>query len=205
MKSVAVGASRANAGNLYNENGVIMVILETDRLILRNFNEKDIQDFYEYMKLDYTAKHEDFDPKTYEECVEIVKRRVLQDNCLVVELKENHKVIGDIGFEAGECASYCFSFDFNIAYEKRGYATEACEAVIKHIFLSLKGRRIYAECNDDNVNSYRLLERLNFRREGHFIEDVSFKQNELGEDIFVNSYLYALLKREWQQLHISNG
>jgi hypothetical protein len=38
------------------------------------------------------------------------------------------------------------------------------------------------------------------RREGHFMEDVAFKKDEKGDPIYVNSYLYAILKREWHLL-----
>ena len=36
-------------------------------------------------------------------------------------------------------------------------------------YLLNPGRRVYAECNDDNINSIKLLERLNFRRERYFL------------------------------------
>ena len=32
-------------------------MMETDRLVIRSFQETDIDDFYEYMKLDSTAKY----------------------------------------------------------------------------------------------------------------------------------------------------
>ena len=35
------------------------------------------------------------------------------------------------------------------------------------------------------------------RREGYFIEDVTLKNDSYGNPIYVNSYLYAILKREW--------
>ena len=95
-------------------------------------------------------------------------------------------------------------YDFNEKFGKKGYATEACKALIKHIFTVLNGRRLYVGCNEDNTASWRLLERLGLRREAHCIEDVSFKTDADGSPIFVNSYFYAQLKREWEHLEMSD-
>lgn len=174
-----------------------MVRLESERLILRNYEKRDQQDFFEYMRLEFTAEHEDFDPLTFEESVQYVNKRIGNDNYLVVELKENGTVIGDLSCCPEEFGTYCISYDFNVTFEKQGYATEACREFIAYLFMALNGRRIYAECNEGNANSIRLLKRLGFRQEGHFIEDVSFKKDHAGNPIYVNSILFALLRREW--------
>lgn len=175
-----------------------MIKLETERLILRNFLISDIEDYFEYMCLDITAKYEDFEPLTYEECIDFVKRRVQFENAAAIVLKDIGKLIGDINFfQVDEDGTYEIGYDMNYQFWNKGYATEACTAVINHIFNELGGRRIYAECNDDNFSSIKLLERLGMRREGHFIEDIAFKKDENGNPIYVNSYLYAILKREW--------
>jgi RimJ/RimL family protein N-acetyltransferase len=174
-----------------------MINLESERLILRNYKETDFQDFYEYMQLEYTARHDDFEPLNFEQCTRLLSKRLNNDNYLVVELRDAQKVIGDVSFDAEEFESFSISYDFNVKFEKQGFATEACRVLIRYIFEMLNGRRIFAECNEDNVNSYKLLERLGFRQEGHFLEDVTFKNDAEGNPIYVNSYLYAILKSEW--------
>lgn len=181
-----------------------MVRIETKQLILRNFCDADIEDFHAFMKLEITARHEDFDPFTYEQSVESVKRRATSDCHMAVELKEIGKLIGAIGFGVERYDTYAISYDFNPNFQGKGYATEAVHAMVNHIFTKLKGRRVYAECNDDNPGSYRLLERLGFRREGHFLEDVSFKKDTDEKPIYVNSYRYACLSREWKMLEIAD-
>lgn len=175
-----------------------MILLETPRLQLRNFQLADIEDFYAYMSLESTARYEDFDPMSYEQCEESIQRRITKDHILAVVLKEHNVVIGDVNFtlqEDGE--TYEIGYDFHEQYGKQGYATEACQALLNHIFITLAGRRVFAQCNDDNENSIRLLERLGFRREGYFMEDVSFKMNVDGTPIYINSYLYAMLCKEY--------
>jgi RimJ/RimL family protein N-acetyltransferase len=147
--------------------------------------------------MEFTALHEDFEPYTFEECEKAVNARLLDDTLWVVELKEMGKVIGDLCYRKGDYETYEIAYDFNENYGKKGYATEACEVLITHIFTVLKGRRLYVGCNEENENSWKLLERLGFRREAHCIEDVAFKQDANGIPLYVNSYFYALLSREW--------
>lgn len=174
-----------------------MIRYETERLILRNYQQNDVDDYFEYMSLESTAQHEDFEPFSLIECENTVIERLSDDSFWVVELKENGKVIGDLCYREGDFETYEIAYDFNEKYSKNGYATEACKKLIQHIFEILNGRRLYVGCNEDNIASWRLLERLGFRREAHCIEDVSFKNDINGNKIFVNSYFYGLLKKEW--------
>ena len=45
-----------------------MINYETEQLMLRNYQSKDAADYFEYMRLESTALHEDFEPYTLEEC-----------------------------------------------------------------------------------------------------------------------------------------
>lgn len=176
-----------------------MIFYETDNLILRNYQSKDVHDYFEYMSLESTALHEDFDPFSLEECEKAVSDRLMDDTFWVAVLKKNDKVIGDLCFRKNDYETYEIAYDFNEKYGGKGYATEACKMLIWHIFTVLNGRRLYVGCNEDNVKSWRLLERLGLRREAHCIEDVSFKKDEHDNPIYVNSYFYALLKKEWER------
>lgn len=175
-----------------------MIQIKTSRLILRNFQPGDEHDYFAYMHLPYTALHEDFEPLTLAECEKFVRERLSRDDFWAVELAQTHTLIGDLCYRAQAFDTYEIAYDFNVAYEKKGFATEACEALVCHIFTSLKARRIVASCNVGNENSWRLLSRLHFRREGHMLEDVSLKKDVAGNPIYVDSYYYALLRREWE-------
>ena len=175
-----------------------MVMLYTQRLILRNFRREDFADFHAYMSLHETARYENFDPLTPEESRELIEERIPLDNRLAVFCPAAGHVIGDVGFEELEFDTYVFSFDFHSAYGRRGYATEACRALAGHLFGTLNARRVFAECMDENLPSIRLLERLGFRREGTFLQDIAYKCDAAGHPIFVNSCYYAMLRHEWQ-------
>ena len=51
-------------------------------------------------------------------------------------------------------------------------------------------------CNPVNTTSWRLLERLGMRREGHLIQNIYFKKDENGEPIWSDTFEYAILKNE---------
>ncbi|MBN8932141.1 MAG: GNAT family N-acetyltransferase, partial [Rhizobium pusense] len=79
----------------------------------------------------------------------------------------------------------------------QGYAFEAAEALFDHLFRVKGFRRIYAYVEDHNIPSQRLCERLGMRREGLFIEFVSFTKDDVGNPVYENTMQYAILRREW--------
>ncbi len=103
----------------------------------------------------------------------------------------------------GDCALRCtrgdprqaeLGFTFAKAHQGQGYASEAIRSLLQYAFASLESHRVFAFTDERNRPSQRLLERLGFRREGHFIENVWFK----GE--WASDFLYAQLAAEWRPL-----
>jgi RimJ/RimL family protein N-acetyltransferase len=76
-------------------------------------------------------------------------------------------------------------------------AYEAAHAYFDYLFREKDARRIYAYTEDYNLPSQRLCERLGMRREGLFMEFVSFVNNPDGTPLYENTYQYAVLKKEW--------
>lgn len=52
---------------------------------------------------------------------------------------------------------------------------------------------------ETNTASWKLLEQLNMRREGHLLKNIWFFKNDNDEPILKDSYEYAILKEEWQR------
>ena len=77
-------------------------------------------------------------------------------------------------------------------YWGRGYTTEATHAVLNYGFMMLGLHRVYAQVNPENVGSWRVMEKLGMRREGHLWE-VEFTATGEWRDV----YLYAILDHEW--------
>jgi RimJ/RimL family protein N-acetyltransferase len=75
----------------------------------------------------------------------------------------------------------------------KGYATEAVEAVLRICFDELGLRRVVAGCFTGNTASYRLMERVGMRREGHSVKHALHPSGE-----WLDGYTYALLAEEWR-------
>ncbi|MGA1970035.1 GNAT family N-acetyltransferase, partial [Klebsiella pneumoniae] len=85
---------------------------------------------------------------------------------------------------------------FNQRFEHQGYASESVAALFDYLFKVKGARRLYAWVEDYNYSSQKLCERLLMRREGCFKEFVSF-ENEEGKARYDDTYIYALLHKEW--------
>ena len=72
--------------------------IETERLILRNFEEKDYDDLYEFLAQRREEQFEAYPGITYENGREHLKYRVGSDEFYAIELKGSRKVIGNVYF-----------------------------------------------------------------------------------------------------------
>ena len=168
-------------------------ILQTDRLRLRRFQDSDLQDLYEYLSDEEVVRHEPYKPMSLEETKNNLVWRVSTDEMIAVELKENHKLIGNVYFGKRDFDSFELGYVFNRSFWGKGYACEACKAVIGQAFAD-GAHRIYAECDPQNAGSWKLLERLGFKREAHLRQNVYFWKDEQGNPIWKDSYVYAALQ-----------
>lgn len=131
--------------------------METERLIIRRYVAEDFSDYFEYVQNQEVVKYEPYHPMTYEEAKKDLEYRISSDEFFAVECKDNHKMIGNIYLGKRDFNSCEIGFVFNQLYWKKGFATEACKAVIEEAFEN-GIHRIYAECDPENLNSWKLLE-----------------------------------------------
>ena len=80
-----------------------------------------------------------------------------------------------------------------------GYATEACGALLRELFVDRSAHRVVAHCDPRNARSWALLERLGFRREAHLRSAASFAVDDAGRPIWHDAFGYALLSDEWER------
>ena len=83
-------------------------------------------------------------------------------------------------------------YTFGPEHQGQGFAFEAVKAILGYLFGQLEKHRVTASVDPENVRSIRLLEKLGFRREGHFIQSVLIR-GEWCDDV-----IYAMLKAEWK-------
>ena len=185
------------------------MVIETNRLILRPFQENDAADVFEYLEKPAVNCFASMKLNSLEEAKTAVKERSGEtEYYFAIVLKDTGKVIGEIDAypETGEphadddtprdTFSPCWML--NKEYQGKGYAYEAAHAFFNYLFSEKGARRIYAYTEDYNIACQRLCERLGMRREGLFIEFVSFVNNPDGTPKYENTMQYAILKKEWK-------
>lgn len=167
-------------------------MVETERLILRRYQKEDLQDLFEYLSDTKVVKYEPYKPLTFNETKENLEWRIETDEMIAVEIKNSHKMIGNVYMGKREFESLEIGYVFNRNYWGFGYAAEACKALIQQAF-SNGIHRIYAECDPENKSSWKLLEALGFHREAHLRKNVYFWKDENGKAIWKDTYIYAKL------------
>lgn len=171
--------------------------METERLIIRPFTSADADDLYAYLSREEVVRYEPYPPFSREQAAEEAARRAADANFKAVVLKETGHVIGNLYFAPGDFDTWELGYVFNDAYWGRGYAVEACRALLAQAFASGQVCRVIAMCNPENAASWRLLERLGMRREGHLHKNIWFFKDENGQPIWQDTYEYAILREEW--------
>lgn len=177
-----------------------MITLETERLLLRRFRPDDWQDLYAYLSDEAVVRYEPYGVFSEEECRDAAIRRSRQDAFWAVCLRGSGRLIGNVYFQRQEPADFLtweIGYVFNPAYGGKGYATESCRKVIDYAFSELGARRVIARCNPENARSWRLIERLGMRREGHLRKNSYHKRDGQGRPIWHDSFEYAILAEEW--------
>ena len=166
------------------------IVLETDRLILRRYCKEDLQDLYEYLSDEEVIMHEPYKPMNMTEVQENLEWRISTDEMIAVELKSNNKMIGNVYLGKRDFNSLEIGFVFNESYWKNGYAKESCEKLIELAFDD-GIHRVFAECDPNNKNSWGLLERMGFIREGYLRQNVYFFRDEKNNPIWKDTLIYS--------------
>ena len=166
--------------------------IETERLILRAYEPRDEQDVCEYMLQRVDAEFEAYPDFSPEKSKQEIDFRCSTDEFIAIELKRERKVIGNVYFGKRDWNARELGYVLNTRYLRQGYGTEACRAVMD-AFFAQGLHRVYAECAPANTASWKLMEKLGMRREGHFIQNASFRKDASGKPIYWDTYVYAKL------------
>ena len=166
------------------------MILETERLILRRFQKRDLDDLFAYLSDYKVVRFEPYKPMNYEETVKELLLWISSEEMIAVEDKSSGRLIGNLYLGKRKNNALEIGYVFNRNFWGQGYATESCSAAIDLAFS--KGiRRVFAECDPENTASWHLLERLGFIREAHLKQNVYFWTDAAGQPIWKDTFLYG--------------
>ena len=178
------------------------VVLHTERLVLRPWKMDDLEDFYEYAKVDGVGQMAGWSPhKDIEESRAILTRFVVHKRTFAIEC--NGKVIGSVGIEfyneehlpefkamKGREIGYVLSKD----YWGQGLMTEAVKAVIRYLFEDAGLDIIFCGHFLRNNRSARVQEKCGFV---HYLYDKYTTAIGTVEDNEIN----ILTREHWNELH----
>jgi RimJ/RimL family protein N-acetyltransferase len=157
--------------------------LDTERLNIRKYAEGDGRELYLLLErnnnreLLKTNVEEVSSIKTETEAEMRVRKRsaewVARDRFVMgIWLKSQSMYVGEIWIEPEkwEVPSFEIGWFLDQGYQGRGIATEAVQRSLKFVFNNLKAHKVIVITRDTNSKSYKLAERLGFKREGHLRE-----------------------------------
>ena len=166
-------------------------IIETERLILRPFNDTDLADFYEYASVPGVGemagwKHHE----SIEESKNILDTFINEDKTFAIVLKENNKVIGSLGVEKYGIEDKLTEFDgyygreigyvLSKDYWGKGIVPEAVKTVIGYLFNKLSLDFLTCGYYDFNTQSKRVQEKCGFRPYRKLVMDTRLDTSEPG-------------------------
>lgn len=148
-------------------------IIETKRLLLRAFKKDDVDDFYEYAKVEGVGERAGWKHhENKEESEKIIGMFIKGDHTFAIVLKENNKLIGSIGLDSYDenifenlknYKGLDIGFVLSETYHSQGLMTEAILAVIDFLFDDLCIDFILCNHFLENTASKRVQEKCGFK------------------------------------------
>lgn len=171
-------------------------IIETERLILRDYCKEDFDALYEIVSDEETMKHY---PKPFDEAKTKSWIEWNLDNykeygfgLWAVVLKETGEFIGDCGITIQKIdGEFLPEIGYHIhkKYWRRGFAKEAARAVRDWVFTNTKYDEIYSYMKYTNVGSYSTALANGMKK----VKEYPDEPNEI-------SYAYSITRSEWENL-----
>ncbi|WP_317366424.1 GNAT family protein [uncultured Tyzzerella sp.] len=173
------------------------MILETDRLLLRNFNKDDLDDLFEYAKIDEVGINAGWIPHTSKEHSMLVLNMFINDkNTFAIVYKENNKVIGSISLSRDkirqDIKSKCLGYVLSKDYWAKGIMTEAVNKILEYSFCIINLDIVSISHFKDNIASKRVIEKNGFYYEGTFRNSFLLHNGQIKDRCF-----YSLTKMEY--------
>jgi RimJ/RimL family protein N-acetyltransferase len=173
--------------------------ITTPRLVIRQLKNSDREEFDRLRSMPQGFTHQSRQPREIREgnLFQLTKPVVpnTPDTLLPLALcLEDGTMIGDIWIRFptdGYQAEIGYALSPN--YLGQGYATEGMRAIVRYLFITLGKHRVTISLEAENPRSIRVMERLGFRQEAHFVKSIRV------DGQWVDEYVYALLCEDWEK------
>lgn len=172
------------------------MMIETERLILREYTREDFQALFEIMSDAETMQHypKPFDAERTKDWIEwnLQNYQEYGFGLWAVVLKETGEFIGDCGITIQKIDGELLpeiGYHIHKKYWRRGFGSEAAKAARDWAFENTEYDCLYSYMKDTNVGSYATA-----------IANGMNKVKEYSDDKNKTSYAYAITREKWKTL-----
>ncbi len=167
--------------------------------MIRLLDERDALGLFDYRNLPEVYRYQAWKPESIEsvtafaiENSQIAPFQPGNYTQFAICLRGSDAIIGDVGiiYDTDGCQAEV-GFSLSPPFHGKGYATEAVRAMMDYLFTKRALHRLYASVDPDNGPSIRLLEKLGFRFEAHFIKSYRMRGG------WYDDVIYGILDEEW--------
>lgn len=178
------------------------MILETERLVLRPWNENDAEDLYTYAKDPAVGPIAGWPPhKSVGESLDVIRNVLNGKEAYAVCLREDLKAIGAIELKLNghtdmtekddECE---LGYWLGKPFWGRGLIPEAAREMLRHAFEDLGMNRVWCGYYDGNERSKRVQEKIGLRYQWTTPDVEVPLMNEVRV-----GHVNAITREEWQE------
>lgn len=170
--------------------------IETERLRIRPLVPEDWQAVHDYTSDAAVMTYLPEGQMTEEQTRQFIAEHMSEEaRAYAVDLRDEDRLIGHVLFHPWFSPRiYEIGWVLHPRYQGQGYTTEAAAALLRYGFETLRVHRVIATCQPENIPSWRVMEKLGMRREGHLRQCI-----ERDDGTWWDEYFYALLADEWRQ------
>ena len=169
--------------------------LETERLILRKTEEKDLKPLWEILLKEEVSKyyltskiHQNWEEEQTWQYKKLERASNPDTFIWTIERKEDHAIMGQISFHGlDQDSSKDIGWFLGTEYQHKGYMTEAANAVLRYMFLEVGIQDVDTCAATDNPPSWKLMERLGFQPKGTTRME---KYTGLEQQVECKEYIY---------------
>ncbi|MCW3174002.1 GNAT family N-acetyltransferase [Shewanella subflava] len=174
-------------------------VLYSNRFIIRAFKEDDLMAFATYRNDPNVAKYQSWTDYPLVDAQQLFQQTDYRQFALVGKWyqmaicdKNTDAIIGDIALHFVDDNQVEVGYTVAPLQQGKAVASEALICVLHYLFDVLERHRVIAITDCLNIASIGVLEKIGFRREGHFIQHTMFKGQWCDE------YQYAMLASDFK-------
>ena len=171
-----------------------MDTLLTKRLILRLFEVDDLQDFYQYAKVEGVGERAGWrHHKSIEETKMVLNSFIENKDVYAIVLKANQRVIGSIGVHQRSKDEHTKEIGYVLSkdYWNQGLMSEAVERVIDYCFKELHLSVLTCGHFVENTTSEKIIKKVGFKR----VEVGKYYSQNMDQEF--DHYKYQLTKNSY--------